>query len=122
MPRGPSPTERAEHGSALWDRSCVTALGVLLGAGAVAAETHGEGELGEVCAVLGGLFLAVAAGMWGVPGRRTRRAPAPVPESPLPREVRGAPDGGGGSAESSSVAPEVEGDPSPPVRRRRPKA
>ena len=122
MPRGPSPAERAEHGSAMWDRSCVTALGVLLGAGAVAAETHGEGELGEVCAVLGGLFLAVAAGMWGVSAGLTRRAPAPVPESPSPSDVRGAPDGGAGSAGNSAAAAEVEGDASPPVRRRRPRA
>lgn len=104
----------------MWDRGCVTALGVLLVAGAVAAETHGEGELGEVCAVLGGLFLAVAVGMWGVPGRLTGRASAPLPEMSPPKV--GATAGGTGSTAESSAAPDVQRDASPAVRRRRPRA
>jgi hypothetical protein len=44
--------------------------GVLLLAGGLMAALRGQAQLGQVCTVLGAVFLAVAARLWVAPRRR----------------------------------------------------
>jgi hypothetical protein len=83
----------------VWDRDCTIAVGALLALGGAAAETHGQLELGEVCAVLGALCGAVGMGIWAAPRLRRRASAEPLgPRRPA------TPDQGGQEAPRSEEA------------------